>query len=339
MSTAQYLIHIGLPKTATTNIQLFFTQNRELLLEQGVLYPRDITFSDAPDQLHRALGAALEPESTAWLEGLRQNIGGRDVVAMLHDEVARTKAEKVVISSEALCSMRDPSLLKKVVGDAKILITLRRQDELFTSLYNQSVKDRLQQNSFDGFMAVSQKNNPQMYDHDLLLSRWAGVFGEENIIPSVFSDHALPHGIIEGLAASIGFSLAGLSLPQADTNPALAAELVELKRQVNMLLPDDEVSRLKALRFFEELNKQAVAGWSPPSEENIKANLLKRNEILLRFRASNEAVCARYFPGRSQLYITPGEGDAILPGLIPVQEVTEKAQSIAAQLTGKSLEN
>jgi hypothetical protein len=49
----QCVVHIGSEKSGTTSIQHCFSKNREPLLEQGLWYPRSMTYEDG--RVHRKL--------------------------------------------------------------------------------------------------------------------------------------------------------------------------------------------------------------------------------------------------------------------------------------------
>lgn len=105
----QLIVHCGTFKTGTTSIQQLFFRNRAAFLEQGVLYPETSTkaahhalfalFQDSvPDAVLRRLGL----DSAGLVDRARQEW---DAVKR---EIARTRPDKVVLSSELF--LLSPSL-------------------------------------------------------------------------------------------------------------------------------------------------------------------------------------------------------------------------------------
>jgi hypothetical protein len=334
-----FYIHIGVPKTATTTIQSFFTMHRDALLQRGVLYPKSIANSDGHSELHRALSAALEPDSVPWLDGLRKHMENRNVIASLFEEAARTEAKTVVLSAESLAFMRRPETLRRALApySARILVYLRRQDNFLASFYNQMIKSRLYAATFDEFLqqhadgAIDLRDfrTPlPMCDYERLLNLWADAFGSENILAGVYEDHDLPGGILRDVAAKTVIDIAGLRPPDADTNSALQLSTVALKRRVNALLSSEE-ERI----FSETLFMTHNDGWirSPPSNEEMSASLARRQSIMAGYREGNARVAREYFGGRLELFKAPSGHDSPLPDF-GEKDWADSRHGLAAQM-------
>jgi hypothetical protein len=323
MNSAQgpvFYIHIGVPKTATTTIQSFFTMHRDTLLQRGVLYPKSIANSDGDSELHRALSVALEPDSVPWLDGLRRHMQDRNVIASMLEETARTEAKTVVLSAESLAFMRRPETLRRALApySARVLVYLRRQDDFLASFYNQLIKSRLYEATFDEFLrqhahdAIDLRDfrTPlPMCDYERLLKLWSGAFGSENILAGVYEDYDLPAGILRDIAAKMEIDIAGLRPPGADTNPALRHSIVALKRRVNAFLSSED-ERIYSERLFAAHNDCAE---HLRSDEKVHAGIARRQSILARYREGNARVACKYFVGRSELFDAPNERDSPLP--------------------------
>jgi hypothetical protein len=320
-SAPVYWIHIGLPKTASTTIQYFFTGHRDVLLQRGVLYPRSIARGDRDAQLHRALGAAVEPESVPWLAGMLQRFAGTDIVASLLEEVDRTKPETIILSSEALAFMRRPSVLRHALPgcEVRILLYLRRQDNFLASYYNQLIKTRLyaatfeeflQQNAADAIDLRQYKITLAMCHYDRLLELWADAFGPENIFAGVYEDYDLPGGILRDMAAKMEIDIAGLRLLDADKNPALQPSMLSLKRRVNQLLSSEEERVTCELLFTSYIDG---ATGTKATHEHIAADVRRRQTILSRYQEGNAHVAERFFNCRPFLFNAPNGHDSPLP--------------------------
>ena len=134
-------LHIGTYKTGTTSIQSFLTHNRENLLHKGYLYPT----SGAGQMIKHGLFCETitmrrpySPFANEWIEEWEN----------LEQEIDLHQPDYVVLNTEGLCNFdRDEvklleSYLSRYLSgfETKIIIYLRRQDDLLVSLYVQRVK-------------------------------------------------------------------------------------------------------------------------------------------------------------------------------------------------------
>lgn len=142
------VIHIGQPKTGTSKLQHTFRENRQELLNQGVLYPQTGTVSHhgdlaiaakkkVPRSLVSRLGSDVERASAA----------SHDAWSAVGEQVRELSPDMVVISSEYLFSTprakRIPELVRQHIdphADVTFLAYLRVPSEQYTSQLQQRVK-------------------------------------------------------------------------------------------------------------------------------------------------------------------------------------------------------
>jgi hypothetical protein len=109
-------VHIGLPKTGTTSLQLTMGRNRRSLADQGLLYPgapRNSHFLDVLDLLQMRFGAVGPADVAGRWEELRAEIGqwpGRALVS--HELLAGADSEEVA----RLVDQLSPASVHAVVG-------------------------------------------------------------------------------------------------------------------------------------------------------------------------------------------------------------------------------
>jgi hypothetical protein len=270
-------------------------------------------------RIHSCIGrlsVALEPATAPWMANLARRFADVDVIGTLHQEVAETGAEKVVLSTESLSFLREPTLLRAALGSApaNVIVYLRRQDDFLSSFYNQLVKSRLLRTSFADCIEQVRQNNSidvgefimplEVCHFDRLLERWTAAFGKESVFPRVYEDYTLPHGIIEDFAHHVGFSSQGLSFPLEDTNPRLGYTAVALKRRVNGLLLGEEERIASEDAFTGDAAPRS--GAAVPQDK--AATVQRRRGILEMYRPGNEIVATTYFGGR-KLFREPSEAD------------------------------
>ncbi|MBD8507583.1 hypothetical protein HT102_13935 [Hoyosella sp. G463] len=184
--TVVYL-HIGTDKTGTTAIQQALSQSARALREHGILYPRTGRVGHAHYLLSSALGFTSAPKRStptirARIPALQQKLA---------NEIRRSRAATVIISSEMFVNEQDPALARELLApfDTRIIVYLRRHDKWWESAYRESVK-RLPgppwESSAESFIDFHQRRNSTRADYRHLISRWADQFGTAALIVRPF---------------------------------------------------------------------------------------------------------------------------------------------------------
>lgn len=130
---SRLIIHVGTHKTATTYIQDSFHQNRALLKQHGVIYPK-IGIAHGQHSLATAwvdLPAeyAIADPRKAWLE-LAETYGKGDATVFVSsEELSRLQPTCV--------DMPDLASLTKGFDDVRIICTLRNQAGFIQSIYQE----------------------------------------------------------------------------------------------------------------------------------------------------------------------------------------------------------
>lgn len=208
-------LHIGIEKTGTTSIQAFFNENRGALQEKGLLYPDLSTFSKfkshSHSHSHSVLTSAIMKSSNRVNipEEIKENVKASDILTSIKDQVLTD--ESIFISSEHLSSrlnIQDIVVLKNEVQThlpnykIKIVICLRRQDQLFKSSYSTMIKSGTTK-SLDEYYDEALNRSPY-FDYKTMLKNWEMTFGFDNLIIYSF-DEAKEIGVITKILSVIGF--------------------------------------------------------------------------------------------------------------------------------------
>ncbi len=238
-------LHIGTEKTGTTSVQKFFRANRELLAENGIIYP------EAPGRQNH-MGLAASAQDIGKRGPLRKSLGVRndaearkfraEMLAGLAEELAAKPYKRAFMSGEH-CSSRlieddEVQWLKDQLGrffdDIHILIYIRRQDDYLLSTYSTSVKS----GSTNPLRIPTERAIEQRYDHWSVLSRWARVFGRDKIICRKFERSNLKSGdIVDDVLEAAGIDPDLSFTRPEDVNEALDAETLEFLRLFNKFVP------------------------------------------------------------------------------------------------------
>ena len=249
---ATVYIHIGAPKTATSTLQGVLANNDRKLLRHGVLYPRDSRHGDAHhllvcDLIEQHQGVRMpdiwygdKPRGQSW--------------AALRSEMQRHAAEidSVIISSELFFGQnKGIEAMLDTVSDhlggheVKVVVYLRRQDQLYSSFYNQDVKGVRQW----PHSAYQFYQTHQMFrqDYHSMLNAWSSAFGKHNVLIRPFEQEQWLDGdILRDFCALTG--TVQLTSTYRDQNESLGALQLYLKRCLNQVgyakSDNDEVLRI-----------------------------------------------------------------------------------------------
>jgi|GEM_PF-1893120 len=234
---ATVYLHIGAPKTATSTLQHVLANNYKRLLKSGVLYPRDVGHGSAHHTLVCDLMEAHRGQTMPdiWYGDIPRGQSW----ALLQAEMKRHEntIHSVIISSELFFGQIHEldSILKDISTrlqghHIRVIVYLRRQDQLYSSFYNQDVKGiRQWSNSAYEFYQTHQIFE---YGYHYVMNIWSNAFGRGNIIIRPFESAQWPRGgIVKDFSNSIGVvSLHGSNI---ENNESLGMIQLYVKRCLN----------------------------------------------------------------------------------------------------------
>jgi hypothetical protein len=297
------ILHIGTEKTGSSAIQAYLAGHRDRLRASGFVY------SSIPDsENHVALAAyaqddtkvddlrmAFAADNAARLAGFRTRIE-----QTLAAEVAASPNATFVFSGEHCHSrliepaeverLRD--LLRRFFDDIRVIVYLRRQDQVAVSLYSTLVKA-------GGTRAVTLDPGAldrRYYDYAALLDRWGNAFGRNALTVARFTPSAAAQGsIIPDFCARTGIPL----LDHADrrSNESLRPPHQEFLRRINERLPRFVGGALNPLRG--DIDDYVSAVGSGAGRRPARATA---RDFYESFRASNETVRQEFFPDVATLF-------------------------------------
>lgn len=228
---------IGTMKTGTTALQNFMRNNPAALKKQGFCYPymnmgsiRRIRNRNAHFMIHRP-------------EHKNDNIQQRCYQKL--QRLAKTYPN-IVLSEELIWhhSVKIghfwPDVLEKVNAagcQLKVIVYLRRQDDIIQSLWNQSVKLGWRLSvTFEDYIRLK-KYRYFPLDYYKQLKNIEEVIGKENLIVRVYENGQFEgeeHTLISDFMQILGLRMTdGFMLEERVRNPSLSGNFLEMKRIIN----------------------------------------------------------------------------------------------------------
>lgn len=310
VNSGTVVVHIGTEKTGTSTIQEFLNLNRSALAHEGVGFLKSpgrrnnrkiATYCmslDRVDDYVRRHDLAAKSSRKRWKDKTKRELG---------QEIKSLKKENVhsfIISSEHLHSRLQSRaeiqnlshLLEGYFSDIKIIVYLRRQDQLITSLSATSLVDEVSHHVLnnDGSCPDNVSKDDWYYNYRNLLENWSGVFGATNVVPRVFDKAMLVEGdLIKDFKLHSGLFDKGweLQIPE-DRNRSSSLVSQEVVRIFNQSFPNlsksNKFARSIRTRLLERLDNE----FPGPPRMPIRAEAMRFYNI---FREDNKRLSQRWF--------------------------------------------
>ena len=297
------VIHAGMEKTGTTFLQRNFSEMRSAMAARGLFYP-DPALGEAGAKreiCHHWLALALQDRRLRFISPRPFGEIG-DYAARLCAAIEGAEQDTALISSEMFAALGADQIarLRDLLPglEVQVVLYLRRQDAWIEAWHAQVVKV----GRSIGFATTLAEEGHRL-DYAALLARWAGVFGEDNLIIGVYEEAREAGGLWPDLFGRIGVpAIAGLAPPVGEANRTLAHELTMFARlQGRYGNRNDNGIR----NLLEALNSH----YPPPG--GLRYMSREAAEDLLAVHALGNAGIARRYLGRERLF--PDEEIGIAP--------------------------
>jgi len=287
------LLHIGAPKTGTTALQTFFSENRPAFLRHGLLYPEACLRANGHHDLAFLLGGGY-PD---WAIPQEKEIG--QLLDDLGEEVSHHSGA-ILLSSEDFYLLTDPTELAKALESCRILphyqvmvvVYLRPQHEAHESWYNQTVKAQGCSHSLNECLLASRS----LWDYDLMLDKWAAAFGTDNIIVRPYERKAgFEADVRIDFLELLELSSRDFTLSADRGNMSINRDILEFQRMLNRLpLPIPEKRQ-----FHKALMRLSAANQDKQLFDNGPLlSLSQRQQIMEHYSQGNRRVALRYLRRR-----------------------------------------
>lgn len=282
------ILHIGASKAGSSSIQSFVRRNRPLLNSLGYVLP-DTSLSTSEN---------VSGEHVFALETLAKAKDAAGFRARMDAIFAQSgdKARVILLSAENLSNLGNSAIIEGLSAfyDLRVVMYLRRQDELLTSAWQQWASKL--DTDFYAWLIMALKQ----YGHwDKVLAEWEEKAGADAIVARVFDrnsfvDGDLLHDFID--AIGLGAHIDDFDYHQGESNPSVTDAITMMVSGNRNIFNDVHDNR-----FYVALNEMT----GNKLIEKRKVSLLtrkQRDKIIEYFRPVNETVCRKYFKGRPRLF-------------------------------------
>ncbi len=323
------LLHLGLPKTATSYLQTIWWSNREALAAAGVTVPGE----ERRDHLWSARTIREDPHQERKPE--RQRTAWQRV----RDELARTPGTGLV-SHEFLAAASPDQAARAVAAlapaEVHLVVTAREPLGLFAASWQESLKNGA--TTPMGDYGRGESSSPQAtwnwrtLDLRLVLQRWASTVPPEQVHVLVLDPTADRADVWRRFAGILDVDPAVCDLSGSFANPSMGVAEAETLRRVNERLEGftgafDKGVYLRSYLADERLATRPGERFWP--EEDQVADCVRRGEAAVSYLRQQGFDVS----GRLEHLLVPAEREERRrPASVSDAEVAEVAVSLVARM-------
>lgn len=304
-------IHIGTPKTGTTSLQHFCTENAKLFEEQGYCYPifphKFKYINIMRNGFFLSYKGYDEDKSRNQMEEETFFRQGMDFVL---DNFR--KFDNVMLSDEAIWNVvfkrGKPYLWERLKKEAdehgyviKVVVYLRRQDSLATSWWNQKVKigKRIYSKaSWEKFVEDPTKLELELEYYEPLKVIEKSI-GKNNIIVRRFGRQYFKNGsIFEDFIEAVGMKYSSrFVISEGQRNVSLVGNMHEIKRVLNTIPELSDQNN----KFFRGI-VTAMSEQRPDLKKQTMFSADEAEKFMEQYRDGNREIMKEYFGKDEDLF-------------------------------------
>jgi len=224
----------------------------------------------------------------------------------LKKHIETSPQSSILVSTEEFEWLTKPGVIRDYLGelDYKIIIYIRRQDRYLESFYQTLVKGHQRISAPFPRWLNAVLNVWKIHDYQILLSRWAEVFGRENLVVRIFEKEAM-RGLETGFLEILGLPeqvIESCVIPKSvwrqQFRESIDVRCLEVIRLANQVKVSQALQR-KLLREMVDLSNRLVQA----GEANkLLATAQERESIMSSVKDSNLAVSQLYLGGGGDMF-------------------------------------
>jgi hypothetical protein len=298
--SSRLILHIGANKTGSSAVQSFLRLNVKSLRSLGYRVPdRELGLSDK-----------VTGEQVFAMQGLF-NRGDRAGLVVKIKLLMQAAERSVIISAENLSNGQNFQFFNQALDgiDCKVILYIRRQDELLTSSWQQWNSKR--EVDFNGWLILAL----QRIGHwQRCIDGWESVVGAGNVTVRPYQRSDLVNAdVVDDFVCLLGLPepVHEFVKPPSLVNPSYTDAITPLVSGSKFLFDGEHDNR-----FYEMVADLTGEAFVTQQKVSLLSRV-QREKLIEFYRPQNEAICRKYFPGRARLfeavdhskydYLTPDE--------------------------------
>lgn len=305
------ILHIGTEKTGTTSIQKYLSVNRELFLQNGYYVPLNMGHDNHRkipsycmrkqrfDNFHKDNGIFTIEDKLLFKDEINNDV--RNEFSNLPNHI-----HTVIISSEHLHSRLKyqdevnsvKELLSPYFDEFQIIVYLRKQIDMATSLYSTAIKGGSTETNVNQFINNMCRVNNHYCNFYTFLSMWENTFGNESMMVCLFDrksfyDKDLLKDFTHRISANLLDTIQNnLELPEK-VNESLRVFGQDALCILNS--NKDKMSKQQYIQMRRTIVEECSGKGKLPDYETAES-------VMMNFLESNRKVQEKYFPNRRFLF-------------------------------------
>ncbi|WP_260377648.1 hypothetical protein, partial [Campylobacter hepaticus] len=291
-------LHIGMPKTGTTSIQTFLTENKNLLLQYNYLYPESILeWGHQHITLVWIIKLLRLNKKLLFLEKKYKQI-----MINFRKELKINSNKTILLSTEGLTWDFDNPIYIKILHKIlklfgfttiKIIIYLRPQEDMLASLYSENIKGNY--HIFNNSLSIKNNKLKHIFNYKYILKSYSYFFKKENIIVKIFhKDEFYKQNLIKDFIKILDIKWNNNFIIIDNQNQSLDLIGIELQKRLNNL----------GLGGYHNTN--TLLNFSINHFYNKNIYFTPKKEYYLEyynfFKSHNEWVRKEFFPHKERLF-------------------------------------
>ncbi len=285
----EVLLHLGIPKTGSTALQVFFARNYGALLTRSIDYFRMGEFDRGLKGRIAAGNGVQVACSLLPAHHQRRITDGERYLGELERMIEASPAERGLLSSELFASADHQKLAAFIARLAasglrvRAIYYIRRQDQILSSSYIQQVRLHGYTEPPDAYVRNLATRNDILRYHSFHRTM-TGHFGNENVMCRIYEEAvARENGVFGDFLDAAGIAGAGLSFAVPKVNASIPDRQVAILLLLNRFRPGKQFVDMvieNADKSARELGRHSLL--SRPLRAEIAALFREENAKLAR---------------------------------------------------------
>lgn len=326
-------LHVGTQKTGSSALQRFFCINKDILAEEGILYPLE-------------WGA----QATEGYSQQGGNIGRlRSLLSYPNKEIADIfinlvdRYQRILLSNEGLFVLANPNIKNGWLQEVRnanieidIIVYLRKQVDFILSFYNQGIKGS--RSVYKEFWEWYQEvQGDKFLNYKETLDSFESIVGPQHMKVRIYEKEQFTGGsLYADFMDALGLKLTDrYRIPKEKVNVSLSNTAMQVKKIINRIGSDAGIISRLIAPTLQKLSEEEFSRGIPA---HTLLSYDEKVEFMQQWEECNESIAQKYF-GRKRLFFSEvKKTNASVPSEKDILEYAIQALSAALASEEKELQ-